>query len=114
MKLAAGIALLMLSVALPTRAQGGGRGAANALDSVPDLTPAQRTLLLRANEELSSPAAAVSAARSALAAVSFAEPRNPAAIPIMAGAVREAELAFAMAHANALANIQSSPDRLSP
>jgi len=42
-------------------------------------------------------AAAVAAARSALATATYAEPPNPAAIPIMAGAVREAELALANA-----------------
>jgi hypothetical protein len=66
------------------------------------------------NQELSLQARAVTVARNALAAAVFAEPRNPAAIPIMAGAVREAELAFVMAHANALARIQASSDRLSP
>lgn len=44
-------------------------------------------------------AAAVTAARRALASVTFAEPANPAAIPIMAGAVREAELNYATARA---------------
>jgi hypothetical protein len=42
---------------------------------------------------------AVIAARNALAAAVFAEPPNPAAIPIMAGAVREAELANSTAPA---------------
>ena len=91
-----------------------GRGVANAIDSIPNMTAAQRAELATVNEELSSQAAAVTAARNALAAAAFAEPRNPAAIPIMAGAVREAELAFVMAHANALAQIQASSNRLSP
>jgi hypothetical protein len=113
MKRAAGITLLILTATFPARSQGGGRGA-NGIDSIPELTPAQRAVLVRANQELAPPAAAITAARHALALAVFAEPRNPAAIPIMAGAVREAELAFAIAHANTLARIQSSPDRLSP
>jgi len=109
------ITLLLLSIALgPALSQGGGRGSANALDAIPNLTAAQRAALARVSAELSSPAGAVTAARTALAGATFAEPRNPAAIPIMAGAVREAELALAMALANALARVQTSPDRLSP
>jgi len=114
MKPAALTSFLLLSVA-PQAAlsQGGGRGSSNVLDSVPNLSAAQRATLVRADEELSLPAGGVTAARTALAAAAFAEPRNPAAIPIMVGAVCEAELALAVAHANALARIQASPDRLS-
>src|SRR5947209_12259318 len=115
MKQASGLALFLLSLALQAAfSQGGGRGGVNALDSVPNLSAEQRAALARVNEELSSQARAVTAARSALAQAAFAEPRNPAAIPIMAGAVREAELAFAMAYSDALARIQKSPARLSP
>jgi len=52
--------------------------------------------------------------RSALAAAVFAEVRNPAAIAVMTGAVREAELALATTRANELARIQASSARLSP
>jgi hypothetical protein len=58
--------------------------------------------------ELAPQTGAVAAARRALAAAALAEPRNPAAIPIMAGAVREAELSLAIA----FAHIQASPDRI--
>lgn len=85
-----------------------------SIDTIPHLTPAQRVELVRVNDELSLPAGAVAAARNALAAAAFAEPRNPAAIRIMAGAVRDAELAFATARADALARIQASANRLSP
>jgi hypothetical protein len=85
-----------------------------SIDTVPNLTPVQRVELARVNVELSLQVGAVTAARNALAAAAFAEPRNPAAIPIMAGAVREAELALATAQANALARIQASANRLSP
>jgi hypothetical protein len=78
------------------------------------MTDAQHVELVRVNEALSLQAGAVTVARNALAAAAFAEPRNPAAIQIMAGAVREAELAFVMAHANALDRIQASSNRLSP
>src|SRR3954453_23456644 len=114
MKRAGGFTLLLLTLATQAAFSQGGRGNANPLDGLPNPTPAQRALLVHENQELTSQAAAVVAARNALAAVAFAEPRNPAAIPIMAGAVREAELAFAMAHVNALGRIQASGDRLSP
>jgi hypothetical protein len=115
MKFAIGAILLVLTVEPQVAlSQGGERGNASALDSVPNLTAVQRAALTRANEELSPQAAAVTAARNALAAATFAEPRNPAAIPIMSGAVREAELALALVYAHALARIQSSRERLSP
>lgn len=113
MKSVAEIILVLLSVASHA-ALCQGRGNNNPLDSIPNLTAAQRALLARASEDLSSPAGAVSAARNALAVATFAEPHNPAAISIMAGAVREAELAFAIAYGNALSRIQASNERLSP
>ena len=87
--------------------------ATHAALAQPNLTTTEHAALTRASEE-TAPHAAVVAARNALAAAAFAEPPNPAAIPIMAGAVREAELAFAEARANALARIQATSDRLSP
>jgi hypothetical protein len=102
----------LLILAAPLALAQGGRGAASPLDAIPDLTASQRAALTRANTELAPHAGAVTAARNALAASVFAEPRNPAAIPIMASAVRESELAFATARNAALARIQSSPDRL--
>jgi hypothetical protein len=56
-------------------------------------------------------AAAVAAARKALADVVYADPPNPAAIPILAGAVREAELAYAKAGAAANAPIPGGGGR---
>ena len=115
MKRATCIALFFLCVApQPAVSQGGGRGGANTLNSIPNLTAAQRDALAHTNEELSPRAGAVTAARNALAAATFAEPPNSAAIRIMAGALREAELDFARAHADALAPIQASAARLSP
>ncbi len=114
MKRATRLTLFLLSIASEAALGQGGRGAVNSIDSIPSMTAAQRAELVRVNEELSLQAGAVTVARNALAAAAFAEPRNPAAIPIMAGAVREAELAFVMAHANALARIQTSSNRLSP
>ena len=108
------ITLVLLIIASQAALSQGGRGVANAIDSIPNLTAPQRAELGRVNRELSLQAGAVTAARNALAAAVFAEPRNPAAIPIMAGAVREAELAFVTARANALSQIQASPNRLSP
>jgi hypothetical protein len=102
----------VLILAAPFAFAQGGRGAAGPLDAIPNLSASQRTALTRANTELAPHAGAVATARNALAAAVFAEPRNPAAIPIMASAVREAEFSFATARNAALARIQSSPDRL--
>lgn len=107
----AALLTLAVQVALP---QGGpGRGGANVLDSIPNLTTSQRAALTRVGVDLAPQAGAVTAARNALAAAVYAEPPNPAAIQVMSGAVREAELAFATARAGEVARIQSSPDRLS-
>ena len=113
MKRATVITLFLLTLAAQIASGQAGRGG-NAIDTIPNLTPAQRAELMRVSGELALQAGAVDAARNALAAAAFAEPRNPAALPIMAGAVREAELAFAMTQANALARIQASANRLSP
>ncbi|MEO8369959.1 MAG: DUF1080 domain-containing protein [Candidatus Solibacter sp.] len=109
-----GITVFLLCFATQAALCQGGRGGANAIDSIPNLTAAQRAEVVRANEALVQQAAAVTVARNALAATVFAEARNPAAISIMAGTVREAELAFVMARANELAKIQASAARLSP
>jgi hypothetical protein len=114
MKRASRLTLFLLSIASEAALGQGGRGVVNSIDSIPNMTAAQRADLVTVNEELSLQAGALTVARNALAAAAFAEPRNPAAIPIMAGAVREAELAFVMARANALARIQASSNRLSP
>jgi hypothetical protein len=74
--------VLLLCAALPTLVAQG-RGAADLPES------------------LRSYASAVAAARNALANVVYADPPNPAGIPILAGAVREAELAYATAAAKA-------------
>ena len=63
---------------------------------------------MRIATDLAPQTGAVAAARRALAAAAFAEPRNPVAIQIMAGALREAELALA----TAFARVQASLDRI--
>jgi hypothetical protein len=113
MKVACRSSVWLLILAAVSFGQGGGRGVAPGVDAIPNLTSGQRSLLLRAEEDLSSPARAVAAARSALTANVFAEPPDPNAIRVMAGAVREAELEFASAYANATEQIQASLDRLS-
>ena len=105
--------LLLISVALHLASAQPGRGGANALDAIPHLTTAQRDALIRLNAELAPQAGAVTIARVALAGAVFGDPRNPAAIQIMAGAVRDAELAFATARASAVARMQGTSDRLS-
>jgi hypothetical protein len=69
---------------------------------------AQTDAARRLNTELAPQLGAVTAARQALAAAVFAQPPNPAAIPIMAGAVREAELALA----TAASRLQATPEQL--
>jgi 3-keto-disaccharide hydrolase len=69
---------------------------------------AQTDAARRLNTELAPQLGAVTAARNALAAAVFAQPPNPAAIPIMAGAVREAELALAAA----ASRLQATPEQL--
>ena len=113
MRRAIGFTLFLMGFATQAALCQGGRGGANAIDSIPSLTAAQRAEVARANETLSQQAAAVAVSRSALAAAVFAEVRNPAAIAVMTGAVREAELALATTRANELARIQASSARLS-
>ena len=111
MKRAIGITLLVWSIAAQIASGQGARG--GGIDAIPGLTAVQRAEVVRGNEALAQQAAAVGVARNGLSTAVFAEVRNPAAIAIMASAVREAELAFVMARANELARIQASGGRLS-
>ena len=86
-------------------AQGPGRG-------IPNLSEPQTAALALMTTELAPAAQSVSAARAALAAAPFAEPRSDAAIQAKAEAVRIAELALANARADAFAKLQASSARL--
>jgi hypothetical protein len=101
-------AAVLFNVAAVVFAQGpgGGRGMAGA-------TPEQRAALTRMNSALAEPAQRLAAARADLTAASLGQPRDDAAIRSKAEAVRGAELALAMARADALAKLQASADKLS-
>ena len=99
--------LLAALTAISLFAQGPGRG-------IPDLTESQTAGLTRMTAELAPPAQAVAAARTALIAAAFAEPRNDAAIHAKAEAVGAAELALAKARADAFAGLQASSAKLAP
>jgi hypothetical protein len=99
--------LLTAIASLSLFAQGPGRG-------IPDLTEPQTAALDRMTADLTPQAQSVTAARAALTAASFAQPRNDAAIQAQADAIGAAELALANARADAFAKLQASPARLAP
>jgi Spy/CpxP family protein refolding chaperone len=88
-------------------AQGGGRG-------IPNLSEAQTAELTRMTAALTSQTQALATARSALAAAAFAEPLNRAGIEARADALGSAELALAVARADAFARLQASAAKLAP
>jgi hypothetical protein len=106
----AAIAILSFGVACAL-AQGappagrGGRG-------IPNTTPEQAAALAQLNADLALPTQRLSDARTDLMATALAQPRNDAAIKAKVDTVRLAELALANARADALAKLQTSPNRL--
>jgi hypothetical protein len=96
---------LVSSVCL--HAQGGARG-------VPGLTERQTHALEQMSSGLQPQLQAVASARSALTSAAFAEPRDPQSIDRKAEELRLAELSLANARADALAQLQSSGDKLNP
>jgi len=103
---------VVATVALTARApQQGGQGAANLPLNAP-ATPAQRTMVADMEARLQPLVDAVTAARNALVAASLAEPASPAAIAERGDALAAAELALAMARADALAALRTGPNAL--
>jgi hypothetical protein len=100
------IALLAVVASFGLFAQGGGRG------GIPDLSEQQSAALGRMTAELAPMVQSLAAARTALTAAAFAEPRSDAAVQAKADAVLAAEIALANARADAFAKIQASPERL--
>ena len=100
-------ALLAALTAIGLFAQGAGRGGS-------ELAEQQSTALARMSADLAAQVEALTAARTALTAAAFAEPRSDAAIRARAEAVGAAELALAGARAEAFARLQASPAKLSP
>jgi len=100
-------AFLPAIISLSLFAQGPGRG-------IPNLTEPQTAALARMSAGLAPQVQALAAARTALTAAAFADPRNDAAIQAQAEAVATAERALAGARADAFATLQASSDRLAP
>ncbi len=100
-------ALLIAVTGLTLQAQGPGRG-------IPGLTEAQSAALTRMNTDLAAQAQAVSAARAALTAASFAERSDDEVLRARAEAVGQAELSLASARAEALSRLQASSNKLAP
>jgi hypothetical protein len=101
------LTLLAAFTGLSLFAQGPGRGSS-------DLAEQQAAALTRMSADVAPQAQAMTAARAALTAAAFAEPRNDTAIHAKAQAVGAAELALANARAEAFAKLQASPAKLSP
>ena len=98
--------LLSVAAAMCLIAQGPGRG-------IPGATPQQTDALARMNSDIAPQMQKLTAARSAMTEAAFAVPPDDKAIRAKAASVREAEIAVAMARAQAFAKLQSSADRLS-
>ena len=101
--------LLGALTSLSLFAQGGRGGGA-----IPALSEQQRAVLMSMTADLASQAQAVTRARTALTASSFAEQNRSAAIHAAADAAIVAEVALANARAAAFAKIQASPAKLAP
>jgi len=91
---------------------GGGRGGRGG--GLPDATPEQNQAVTDMNASLEPLVAAVNEARSELAAATFADVRDEAAIRASVDRLRAAEVALATARAEAFARLQGGPNRLTP
>jgi Domain of Unknown Function (DUF1080) len=87
---------------------GGGRG------TIPNIRQAQTTALSQMTTDLMPSMRILNAARTALVAASFAEPRDDAAIRSKVEAVKASELSVANTRADGFARIQASVNRLTP
>lgn len=88
-----------------------GRGGARTT-TFPHATPAQAEVLMAMTTNLTPLVRALTEARAALTAASYAEPRNDAGIRAKADAIAAAELALANARADAFAKVQASANKL--
>jgi hypothetical protein len=87
----------------------GGRGGRGGL---PGATPEQTQAVAEMNAALAPLTTAATAARSELATVAFADVKNLAGIRAAVDKLRAAELALAMARADAFAKLQAGPNKL--
>jgi hypothetical protein len=93
--------------------RGGAGGAAGGTrTSMPHATTKQAAALIRTNTSLEPRMQDLTAARAETAMASLSTPRNNSAIQAGVNAVVAAELALALARADALAAIQATPDKL--
>jgi len=100
--------------ALPASAGAGGArtGGAPVGAPIPNMTSNQVAQLTQLTGIVQQATPALTAARTAVAAAAYADPRNDAAIRASVDALNLAELALASARADALAAIQTSPNKL--
>ncbi len=94
-----------------TAGRGGGAGGA-ARNSMPHVTAKQAIALTEMTSGLTPQSRALAAVRTEVIQAALALPRDDAAIRTKVDAVAAAELALANARADALAKIQSTPDKL--
>jgi sugar phosphate isomerase/epimerase len=91
---------------------GGGRGGGAARGGIAGATPAQNASIAAATAELATLQAAFTAAQNDLIASSLRQPVNSNEISTKAQALATAELRLANGRADAVAKLQSSPDKL--
>jgi hypothetical protein len=91
----------------------GGPGGGAGPGTIRNVGQAQTTALTQLTTDVMPLTRALTRARSALTAATFAEPRDEAAIHSNADAVKKSELAVANARADAFTKIQASANRLS-
>lgn len=100
--------------------RGGGRGAGPGAAgsggprtmTFPHATPDQANVLMAMTANLTSMNQTLAAARAALTAAAYAEPRNDAGMKAKADAIAVAELALANARGDAFAKVQASGNKL--
>ena len=89
-------------------------GLAERRGTIPRIREAQTAALTRLTTDVMPLTRILNSARTALAAATFAETRNDAAIRAKAASVQVAEMALAQARADAFGRIQASANKLAP
>ena len=92
---------------------GGGRGGGRG-GGLPGATPEQTQAVTDMNTALAPRLAAAAAARTELGTVALADARNAGGIAAAVEKLRAAELALASARAEAFAQLQAGPNKLTP
>ena len=94
------------------RRGGGGGGGGGGRGGVPSATPNQMAAILAMEQALMDQTAAVSVARAALTAATFAEARNDAGLRVKIEQLAAVELALANARAEQFVKLQSGAGKL--